>query len=76
MDFARGAGVVLRPDSNEFVQVMRSQDAWVPGQIVEVVHDDGHEKVEHLNEHSVDEQKQRWEERVGVWKLAGIFVRT
>ena len=45
----RGAGVVLGPDPDELVQVVSAQDGRVSRQVVEVVHDDGHEQVQHLN---------------------------
>ena len=38
--------VVLRPQTDELIQVVRAQDGPVPRQVVEVVHDDGHEEVE------------------------------
>ena len=39
---------MIGPDSNEFVQMMRTENRRVSSQIVEVVHDDGHEQVQHL----------------------------
>lgn len=44
--------VVLAPQSNELVQVMRTQDWPVSGEIVKVVHDDGDEQVDDLNKES------------------------
>ena len=41
-----GVRVILRPESDELPQVVGAQDGPVPRQVVEVVHDDGHEKVE------------------------------
>ena len=41
------ARVVLCPDADELVEVMRAEDGGVPGEVVEVVHDDGDEEVEH-----------------------------
>ena len=41
------AGVVLGPDADELVEVVRAEDGGVPGEVVEVVHDDRHEEVEH-----------------------------
>ena len=41
-------GIVLRPQVDEIVQMMRSQNRPVSGQVVEVVHDDGHEQVDDL----------------------------
>jgi len=45
--FLRSAWVVFRPNCNEFAQMMRPQDWRVSGQVIKVVHDDGHEQVEH-----------------------------
>ena len=45
----RRARVVLRPDSDELVEMVGPQDGRVSGQVVEVVHDDGNEQVQHLN---------------------------
>ncbi len=39
--------VILGPDPEELVQVMGSQDGRVSGEIVEVVHDDSDEQVQH-----------------------------
>lgn len=43
-----GFGVILRPDSLKFVQVVGTQDGPVPRQVVKVVHDDGYEEVDDL----------------------------
>jgi len=40
--------IVLAPDSNVLVEVMRSEDGRVTCQVVKVVHDDSHEQVQHL----------------------------
>ncbi len=53
--YLRRARVVLRPDPQELVQVVRPQDGAVPGQVVEVVHDDGDEQVEHEERAEEDE---------------------
>ena len=38
----RGTGVILRPYPDELLEVMGAEDARVPGEVVEVVHDDSH----------------------------------
>lgn len=43
-----GSRVVLGPNPYVLVQVMRPQNRRVSGQILKVVHDDGHEQVQHL----------------------------
>ncbi len=43
----RATGVKLGPGGDELAQVMRSEDGGVPCQVIEVVHDDGHEQIEH-----------------------------
>lgn len=40
--------IVLGPNPNELVQMMRAQNTGVPRQVVKVVHDDGDEQVQHL----------------------------
>ena len=46
LDPALGVGVVLAPQPDELVEVVGAEDGPVTGQVVEVVHDDGHEEVE------------------------------
>lgn len=43
-----GGGVVLGPDPLELVEVVGAEDGPVARQVVEVVHDDGHEEVDDL----------------------------
>ena len=69
VDPPRGARVVLRPDPHELVQVVSPEDGGVPGQVVEVVHDDGHEQVEHQEAAEEDEGD---EEGVGEVGAAGF----
>lgn len=45
-----GRRVVLGPDPDELVQVVGTQDGRVPCEVLEVVHDDGHKEVEHLQD--------------------------
>ena len=54
--------VVLRPEVDELPQVVRAQDGPVPGEVVEVVHDDGNKQVEY-KEGAHNEEAD--EERVG-----------
>ena len=44
---SRSAGVEVRPCGDELAQVVGAEDGGVAGEVVEVVHDDGHEEVEH-----------------------------
>ena len=46
LDSAFGVGVVLAPQTNELVEVMRSQNGPVARQVVKVVHDNGHEEID------------------------------
>lgn len=48
LDSPLGVGVILTPQTNELVQVVRTQDGPISGQVVKVVHDDGHEQVDDL----------------------------
>ena len=43
LDPALGIGIVLAPEPDELVQMVRTQDRPISGQVVEVVHDDGDE---------------------------------
>ena len=47
MNLARGVRIVLGPDTHEFVEMMGAEDGRVARQIIEVVHDDGDEEIEH-----------------------------
>lgn len=40
--------VVLRPHSDEFIQVMRAQNGGISGEVLKVVHDDSNKEVQHL----------------------------
>ena len=40
-------GIVLRPYGDKLAQVVGAEDGGVSGEVVEVVHDDGHEEIEH-----------------------------
>ena len=39
--------IKVRPCGDELSKVMGPEDGGVPGEVVEVVHDDGHKQVEH-----------------------------
>ena len=47
LDEALGVGVILGPEVHELAEVVRPEDGPVAGEVVEVVHDDGDEEVEH-----------------------------
>ena len=49
------AWVVLRPNSDKLVQVMSSQNGGIACQVIEVVHDDSNEEIEH--EEGTEEDK-------------------
>lgn len=42
------SGVILGPNPNELIEVMRPQDGGVSGQVLKVIHYDGHKQVQHL----------------------------
>ncbi len=44
-----------RPGRYVLAQVVGAQDRGVPGQVVEVVHNDGHEQIEHEESGEEDE---------------------
>ena len=47
--------VVLGPEPNKLIKMMRTQDGPVSCQVVKVVHDDGHEEVE--DEEAADDEE-------------------
>ena len=70
LDPALGVGVVLAPQPDELVEVVRAEDAPVPGQVVKVVQDDRDEEVE--DEEGADDEEGD-EVRVGkVGAAAGL----
>lgn len=56
MDLAGGVRIVLGPDPDELVEMVRAQDRRVAGEIIEVVHDDGDEEVQHEERAEEDER--------------------
>ena len=61
--------IVFCPDPDKLVQMVSTQDGTVSGEVVEVVHDDGHEQVEHQEAAEEDEGD---EEGVGEVGAAGF----
>ena len=49
-EYVRCFWVIFGPDANVLVKMMRTEDRRIASQIVEVVHDDGYEQVQHLCE--------------------------
>lgn len=47
VDLTRGVGIVLGPYPDELVEMMGAENRRVSRQVIEVVHDDGDEKIEH-----------------------------
>lgn len=47
----RGSRIIVCPDPDILVEVVGSQDGRVPSQVVKVIHDHGHEQIQHLNGH-------------------------
>lgn len=47
VDLAGGVRIVLGPDPHELVEMMRAQDRRVPREVIEIVHDDGDEEIQH-----------------------------
>ena len=47
LDEALGVWVILRPEVNKLPEMVGPEDGPVPREVVEVVHDDGHEEIEH-----------------------------
>ena len=67
---SRSAGVEVRPCGDELAQVVGAEDGGVAGEVVEVVHDDGHEEVEHDEATEEDEAD---EVDVGHVRAAGLL---
>ena len=44
----RGFWIILGPDTNVLVEVVRTEDRRISSQVIEVVHDDCHEQIQHL----------------------------
>ena len=61
--------IVFCPDPDKLVQMVSTQDGTVSGEVVEVVHDDGHEQVEHEEAAEEDEGDK---EEVGDVAAAGL----
>ena len=55
LDSTLGVRVVLAPEADKLVEVVGTQDRPVAGEVVKVVHDDGHEEVE--DEEAADDEE-------------------
>lgn len=55
MDLAGGVWIVFGPDPDELVEMVSAQDRRVAGEVVEVVHDDGDEEIQHEERAEEDE---------------------
>ena len=59
LDEALGVWVILRPEVNKLPEMVGPEDGPIPREVVEVVHDDGNEEVEHkegANNEEADEE--------------------
>lgn len=78
MDLAGRVRIVFRPDANELVQVVSTQDRRVSRKVIEIVHDDGDEEVQHeerTEENEGDEVSVRDVRATASWFLfAGLHV--
>ena len=50
LDATFGIWVILRPQCDELIEVVRPEDGPITGQVVKVVHDDSHEQVDDLRQ--------------------------
>lgn len=55
VNFAGGVRIVLGPDPYELVEMMGAQDRRVAREVIEVVHDDGDEEIQHEERAEEDE---------------------
>ena len=74
LDEALGVGVILGPEVHELAEVVRPEDGPVAGEVVEVVHDDGDEEVEHKEGAHHEEADEEGVGHVGATtlRLAGV----
>ena len=47
-DAPSGVRIVLAPQTDKLVQMVRTQDGPIARQIIKVIHNDGHEQVDNL----------------------------
>ena len=47
VNFASGIRIVLGPYPDKLVEMMSSQDRGIPSEVVEVIHNDGDEQIQH-----------------------------
>ena len=55
LDPALGIRVVLTPEPDKLVEMVRTENGPIPGQVVEVVHDDSDKEIE--NEEGADDEE-------------------
>ena len=64
-------GVVLAPHGDELAEMVRAEDGGVPGEVVEAVHDDGDDDVEHDEGAEEDEADEVGDGQVVAARLLG-----
>jgi len=70
VDFAGGVWIVFGPDPHELVEMMRAQDRRVSREVIEVVHDDGNEEIQHEERAKEDERH-----KIGVGDVGAATLR-
>ena len=66
---ALGVWVILRPKVNKLPEMVGPKDGPVPCEVVEVVHDDGNEEVEHKEGAHHEEADEEWIGHIGAATL-------
>lgn len=75
LDPAFGVRIVFAPQSDELVQMMRSQYGPVSGQVIEVVHDDRNEQVDDQERAQHVERNEIRERDIGTAAVVVRFFR-
>jgi len=70
VDLAGGVRIVFGPDPHELVEMMRAQDRRVSREVIEVVHDDGDEEIQHEERAKEDERY-----KIGVGDVGAATLR-
>lgn len=74
VDLAGGVRIILGPDPHELVEMMRAQDRRVPRKVIEVVHDDGDEEIQHEERAEENERHEVGVGDVGAAALRLLFL--
>lgn len=74
MDLAGRVRIVFGPDPDELVEMMGAQDRRVPREIIEIVHDNGDEQIQHEERTEEDERHEIGVGEVGAATLGLVLL--